>query len=78
MIDMPFAEAVDVADIGYRLHPIDVGYDLRAERTPVSIQHEGSIRVSYAAHNGERRVAEGEAALVVALLRSAGYLVVPT
>lgn len=73
--DIPFDEAGDVRSIRYRLAPIDVGFDLRAERVPVAIEREDHVRASYAAADGERRVVSGPLELVVQRLRAAGYII---
>lgn len=37
MRDMPFDQATDVTSIAIRLHPLDVGFDLRGERMTAEI-----------------------------------------
>lgn len=71
--DVPFEEAADVGSIVYRLHPIDVGFSLRAEQIPVQIGPEDPLRVSYADDRGDRRVISGPRALVLRRLRAVGY-----
>lgn len=71
--DVPFDEATDVSSIVYRLHPLDVGFSLRAEKIPVQIGSDDPLRVSYADSHGERRVISGPRALVLRRLRAIGY-----
>lgn len=75
LADLPFAEARDVGVIGPRLHPIDVGWSLRAERTPVRLEPGATLRVSYADRHDDRRVVSGPRTQVVAHLRAAGYTI---
>lgn len=76
VIDMSFEAATDVTSIRYRLAPIDVGFDLRAEGVEVVIDAaEYPLRVSYADDEGERRVLEGSRREVVDRLRALGYVV---
>jgi hypothetical protein len=73
---IPFTEATDVGSIAYRLHPIDVGFDLRAMAMPVSIRAtDDPLRVSYANKRGARQVCEGPQLAVVRVLRACGYRV---
>lgn len=75
--DIAFDDADDVGSIQYRLHPLDVGFDLRPENLAVQLEKGASpLRVSYATRSGERRVVEGPAKDVAACLRRAGYRVV--
>lgn len=74
--DGDFDDAGDVRSIRWRLHPLDVGFDLRAERMTVSLEDDIYPRVSYA-EDGARRVIAGPRALVIARLRAAGYEVAP-
>lgn len=72
--DIAFDDAVNVIGIKYRLHPIDVGFDLRAEDTPVAVSPtDDPMRVSYPAADGSRRVMEGPQPAVVARLRKLGF-----
>lgn len=73
--DTPFDDAKNVFSIGLRLHPLDVGFDLRAERMPVEIPPDGSgtLRASYATRDGERRVVDGPREDVIRHLRAHGY-----
>lgn len=75
--DVNFDDALDVGSIRYRLHPLDVGWQLKGSGTPVVIdESEPSLRVSYADRNGERRVMEGPRAAVTARLEKLGYEIV--
>ena len=72
--DVAFDDASDTNEIRYRLHPLDVGFDLRAQDIPAVIDaSDEPIRVSYAARNGERRVIEGPQVDVLQRLRAQGY-----
>jgi hypothetical protein len=73
LIDVSFDDATDVQAIRYRLHPGDVGFDLRAQRTPIVVEREESLRCSYPDEHGERRVMAGPFAAVVARLRALGF-----
>lgn len=78
--DIPFESASDVTAITNRLHPLDVGFDLRGEGVVAQIDcdaDESELRVSYATRSGERRVVSGPRREVIAHLRSAGYSVQP-
>lgn len=69
----PFDDARNVQSIGVRLASLDVGFNLRAENTPVRIPRECAV-ASYDL-NGERYVVEGPAEYVVETLRAAGYTI---
>lgn len=72
--DIPFDQAVAVTQIRYRLHTIDVGFNLRAEKIKVQINPtDDPIRVSYQGRDGERRVMEGPLSAVLRRLRARGY-----
>lgn len=74
--DTAFDEAGNVGDIQYRLHPLDVGFDLRGEKMPIRVAlDEPTLRVSYADRAGDRRVMYGSTGEVVAKLRKLGYKV---
>lgn len=74
IIDVSFDEAEDVTSIAYRLHPIDVGFDLRADDTAIAITRaDDPIRVSYPARDGSRRVMTGPQRPVLARLRRLGF-----
>lgn len=74
--DIAFEDAHDVGSIRYRLHPIDVGWDLRGEGVAVAVDaSDDPLRVSYADRSGERRVMAGSQRAVVARLRRLGYSV---
>lgn len=73
LTDIPFDDAPNVSAIRYRLHPLDVGFDLRTERIAVAIDCTGDVRVSYADQSGERRVMSGPVIEVVEALRAIGY-----
>lgn len=78
LTDVPFEKARDVGNITLRLHPLDVGYDLRAEGMSIAQPAgapDGTLRASYAARDGERRVVEGPYRQVIAWLRGAGYAI---
>jgi hypothetical protein len=64
-----------VSAIALRLHPLDVGYDLRGEGTPVALPP-GVTVASYARRNGRRYVVTGTPDAVAAELRAAGYKLV--
>jgi len=71
--DIPFDDASDVHSIQYRLHPIDVGFDLREEGMVVRFSDEPTLRVSYPDDEQERRVMSGPAAAVLQRLRALGF-----
>ena len=73
-----FDDADDVGSIHYRLAPIDVGFNLRAEGVQVQIKSAATLRVSYADRSGRRVVSSGPIDGVVALLRASGYDVLVT
>lgn len=73
LLDQPFAQARDVASIRYRLHPLDVGFDLRRRRVAVALSAEPELRVSYPARDGSRRVLSGPRAHVLQALRGLGF-----
>jgi hypothetical protein len=75
MTDGAFENATDVTSIRYRLHPLDVGFDLRRAGHVVEIGDEPQLRVSYPAEDGERRVIDGPRQLVVARLRKLGFTI---
>lgn len=78
LIDQPFDRATDVTSIAVRLHPLDVGFDLRAECITTVVDCTGpSLRVSYADRRGERRVMSGPRRAVIQRLRDLGYSVQP-
>jgi hypothetical protein len=73
--DTSFDDATDVGGIRYRLHPLDVGFDLRGHggmAVEVAAE-EDPIRISYADAAGERRVINGLQAEVLPRLRRLGY-----
>lgn len=71
--DVAFEDDADVNSIGLRLHPIDVGFDLRGDGMAVYIPYAPTMRVSYATRTGERRVVSGPQPAVVRHLSEAGY-----
>ena len=72
--DVPFDLADDVGSIRYRLHPLDVGFDLRDEGMVVAVAAgDDPLRVSYPGAQGERRVIEGPAQAVLRRLRARGF-----
>jgi hypothetical protein len=74
--DVLFESALDTHAIRYRLHPLDVGFDLRVQRMLVQIDPaDTNLRVSYPGKDGERRVMAGPRADVLKRLRSLGFLV---
>lgn len=73
MTDLPFDDATDVGSIRHRLHPLDVGFDLRSEGTAVAVGDEPVLRVSYPSAKGERYVVEGPREEVLARLRKLGF-----
>jgi hypothetical protein len=73
LTDMPFSVARDVISIRYRLHPLDVGFDLRSAGVAVEIGEEPVLRVSYPSAKGERYVVEGPREEVLARLRKFGF-----
>ena len=77
LVDVPFESAENVGEITYRLHPIDVGFDLR-RGMQVQVAMAPVLRVSYAREDDERRVAEGPFDEVVALLHRNGYRIIET
>lgn len=79
MRDIPFAAAADIGSIQNRIHPLDVGFDLRVQGLAAEIVCEAGaeLRVSYADRLGDRRVVAGDRREVIAHLRSVGYAVQP-
>lgn len=74
VVDIPFDEAANVGEIRYRLAPIDVGFDLRAEKMHVAIaRSDDPLRASYGSRKGERRVVSGSQDAVLRHLRRHGY-----
>ena len=73
LADVHFDDASDVGSIRYRLHPLDVGFDLRELDTAVSIGDEPELRVSYPDEDGERRVMCGPRDVVLARLEELGF-----
>lgn len=72
--DQPFEDAADVGSIRYRLHPLDVGFELRGSGTAIKIApNDVVLRVSYADASGERRVMRGPREAVLYRLRRLGY-----
>ena len=72
--DLPYDEAHDVTRISLRLAPIDVGFDVRAQRMKIGgIGTAATLRASYATRKGDRRVISGPRAEVVRRLRAHGY-----
>jgi len=71
--DVPWAEAIDTHDIGLRLHPIDVGFDVRAQHMLVSAPAGERLRASYPNELGERWVVAGPRAAVLERLRALGF-----
>ena len=72
--DEAFDAAGDVGSIRYRLHPLDVGFDLRAQGMPIAIDAaDDPIRVSYPDADRERRVMSGPQVDVLARLRKLGF-----
>lgn len=68
--DMPWSQY----DIEYRLHPLDVGFDLRRQGTPVAVRASADpLRVCYPDADGNRRVMEGPQAGVIARLEALGF-----
>jgi hypothetical protein len=72
--DIPFAESQDGTRIGYRIAPLDIGFDLLEIEMRIAIapDHE-TLRVSYATRDGERRVVSGHRRDVLRILRARGY-----
>lgn len=74
VVDRDFDSVENVYSIRYRLHPLDVGFDLRAHKMAVAIAHaDDPLRVSYPARDGGRRVMEGPRAAVLRRLRARGF-----
>lgn len=71
---VPYDLAEDAAEIELRLHPIDVGWDLRVQGVPVLVPP-GTTRAAYADKRGARMVVSGTRDDVVRVLRDAGYAV---
>jgi len=72
--DIPFDVAEDVTSIGYRLHPLDVGFDLRVQEMAVAVARaDDPIRVSYPDREGKRRVISGPQDVVLRRLRRLGF-----
>lgn len=72
----PFEAAPDVRSIGLRLHPLDVGWDVRGEGVVVVVPLGAEpLRVSCADEDGARVVLSGPASEVREALRSLGYVV---
>ena len=74
LTDLVFEDATCVRDIRYRLHPLDVGFDLREQRMTVAIDaSDDPLRVSYPGKDGERRVLDGPQQDVLRRLRALGF-----
>jgi len=73
LTDLPFDDAPEVTSIRYRLHPLDVGFDLRSAGVAVEIGEELTLRVSYPSAKGERYVVEGPREEVLTRLRKLGF-----
>lgn len=77
LTDVPFDRAVDVDQIELRLHPLDVGFDVRAHGMRVAVLSGARLRASYPREDGERWVVEGPRAAVIARLEALGFAFVP-
>lgn len=79
MIDVPFDETravlgISAAAIPLRLHPIDVGFDLRDHDMAVGMSDATDpLLVSYPDERGERRVMQGPREAVLSRLRELGF-----
>jgi hypothetical protein len=73
--DVAFDDADDVCSIRYRLHPIDVGFDLREIGHVVDLGEDDPLRVSYPNEEGHRRVLWSPRAAVAERLRALGFKV---
>ena len=73
MTDVPFETAENVLNISLRLHPIDVGFDLRVQQMAINVGAEDPLRVSYPAEDGSRRVIEGPRSEVLDQLEDLGF-----
>lgn len=73
--DTPFESTPDVGSIQYRLHPIDVGFDLREDDLTVNFAYEPTLRVSYPDKQGGRRVMHGPINDVLERLEQLGFSV---
>lgn len=74
IVDIPFDEASDVTSIELRLHPIDVGFDLRSDDIEIEVPASAeTLRVSYPARDGSRRVMSGPRAEVLRRLGLLGF-----
>lgn len=71
--DIPFDDATNVSNIQFRLHPLDVGFDLRSEQMTIDLGDEATLRVSYPDEHGERRVVSGPREAVVRRLEGLGF-----
>jgi hypothetical protein len=71
-----FESDPDPQSIVLRLHPLDVGFDLRGRMAVELLDTAPEVRVSFAAKNGDRLVAKGPISMVAAVLTAAGYQVV--
>ena len=60
-------------DIGLRLAPLDVGFDLRAEKMRVVVPRETDVASYSPRDDGERYVVIGRVDDIVAVLRGEGY-----
>lgn len=60
--------------IGVRLHSLDVGFSLLAEKMTVVIP-EGTTVASFESPKGDRLVVEGDREDIVRTLRGVGYVV---
>lgn len=76
LMDVPFDVVESPWDIQWRLHPLDVGFDLRTTGTMVTITREPTLSVSYPNETGDRRVMKGPFDAVVRRLRSLGFSIV--
>lgn len=74
--DVRFEDATNTVGIGLRLHPLDVGFDLRAEGVEAAVPEGAELRASYARRNGDRYVMSGLREAVIKALRRQGYKLV--
>jgi hypothetical protein len=75
VLDVPIRLIPDPSSIGWRLHPIDVGFDLRSRRVPIIMPATDHAIVSYASSGGDLRVMSGPTHVLEQRLAGAGYLI---
>jgi hypothetical protein len=71
--NIAFEDFPDPLSIQYRLHPSDVGFDLREQNMTVVVADADEISASYPAEDDTRRVITGPIRPVLRILRGLGF-----